>query len=115
MLDFGNRWWLLTAPLRTRPQPPWSVPVSAPLVNATRHAIELALGGSTSSGDSTLREVVRGLCVDAQRQGLRPEELILLLKMTWRSRPDLSAPRRGETNPVLEHIITVCIEEYYAA
>ena len=85
-----------------------------PLVNTATHAIEVALGTSTSVNEGELRAVMRGLCDDAHREGLRPEELILLLKTTWMSRPDLAPTHRSETKAILDHIITLCIEEYYA-
>jgi hypothetical protein len=76
--------------------------------------MEIALGTETSVREDELRAVVRELCGDAHRQGLRPEALILLLKKTWMSRPDLASTRRGDTKVILDRIITLCIEEYYA-
>lgn len=93
---------------------PSTVTLSTPLVNSATHAIALALGAATSVREGELRAVMRGLCVDAHRQGLRPEELILLLKTAWMSRPDLVPTSRGETKAILDHVITLSIEEYYA-
>jgi hypothetical protein len=91
-----------------------TVTLSTPLVNSATYAIEIALGAATSVREDELRAVMRELCGDAHRQGVRPEALILLLKNTWMSRPDLAATRRGDTKVILDHIITLCIEEYYA-
>lgn len=86
---------------------------SPPLLNATARALELALGGPAGDGDRALRDTIQALCTDAQRAGLRSEELIVLFKTTWRSRPELATVTRGELNPVLDRVITMCIEEYY--
>ena len=88
--------------------------LSTPLVNSATYAIEIALGAATSVKEGELRAVMRELCDDAHRQGLRPEALIRLLKTTWMSRPDLAPTRLGERKVILDHIITLCIEEYYA-
>ena len=83
------------------------------LVNATTRALELALGSTAADGDRALRRTIQELCVDAQLAGLRSEELIVLFKATWRARPELGTVTRGELSPVLDRVITMCIEEYY--
>jgi len=83
------------------------------LLNTTSRALELALGGPAGNGDRALRHTIRELCAEAQRAGLRPEELIVLFKATWRSRPELGTVSRGELTPALDRVITMCIEEYY--
>jgi hypothetical protein len=83
------------------------------LVTATATAIELALGADLPGDDASLRDAIRRLCADARRLGVRPEELIVLFKMTWRSHPELRGPGPMNSRSVLEHIVTMCIQEYY--
>jgi hypothetical protein len=86
-----------------------------PIVNATRRAIELALLPQTSDDDGRLRETMRELCADARRLSMRPEELIVLFKARWRTQADLRAIPPEEMSSALDHVITMCIDEYYGA
>jgi len=84
------------------------------IVSATTRALELALRSQRSDGDDRLREVIRTLCVDARRLSMRPEELIILFKMRW-AHTALGALPREDANTAFDHVITMCIEEYYAS
>ncbi len=84
-----------------------------PLVSATTRAIELALSPRASDGDDLLREAMRQICVDARGLSVRPEALIVLFKARWRVHPELRVLPREEANAALDHVITMCIEEYY--
>jgi hypothetical protein len=90
-----------------------SVAYQQPLVSATTRAIELALRPTTPAGDNDLRDAMRQLCADARRASMRPEDLIILFKATWRARTDWRTLPRNEANAALDHVITMCIEEYY--
>lgn len=81
--------------------------------HSTARALERALGSTDGNGDRALRDTIQELCAEARRAGLRPEELIVLVKATWRSRPELGTVSHGEPNPALDRVITMCIEEYY--
>ena len=83
------------------------------LVHATSHAIELALGTDTPDDDQALRDAMQRLCADARRLNVRPEELIVLFKMTWRSHPELRERPRSDGSSVLEQVVSMCIHEYY--
>jgi hypothetical protein len=85
---------------------------SPQLANATTDAVELALGTDAPDNDGALRDAIRRLCADARRQDMRPEQLIVLFKMTWRAHPELRTPQPHRT-AVLEQIVTMCIQEYY--
>lgn len=85
-----------------------------PIVNATTRAIELALHSQRSDGDARLREAMRRLCAEARRLSMRPEELIILFKLRW-AHTGLGALPREDASSVLDHVITMCIEEYYAS
>jgi len=86
---------------------------SPPLVTAATHAIRLALGTEPQDDGDGVRDAVRRLCADARRQGVRPEELVVLVKMTWRAHPQISGQPRNHASPPLEHIISMCIDEYF--
>src|SRR5688572_19973013 len=93
--------------------PPSSVTYQQPIVNATTRAIELALHPRTSAADERLRDAMRQLCADARQVSVRPEDLIILFKARWREQTECRTLAREEGNAALEHIITMCIEEYY--
>ena len=85
---------------------------SPQLVTATTNAIELALGADRPEHDEPLRVAMRRLCADARRSGMRSEELVVLLKLTWRARPELRVSR-AHGSLVLDQVVTLCIQEYY--
>ena len=86
---------------------------SPPLVSGTTHAIRLALGAPVEDTGKDLRHAVEVLCADARRLGLRPEELVVLVKMTWRNHPDVCAMPRHTMSATLDQVVAMCIEEYF--
>lgn len=84
-----------------------------PLVSGAAHAIRLALGAPEQNEGEDLRSAVRILCADARRLGMRPEEVVVLIKMTWRTHPETCALPRSQAGAVLEEIVSVCIDEYF--
>jgi hypothetical protein len=86
---------------------------SPPLVTGTTRAIRVALGSPAQDDDADLRSAVQVLCADARRLGVRPEELVVLVKTTWRAHPEVCAMPRHEVHPVLDRVVTMCIEEYF--
>lgn len=86
---------------------------STPLLSAATHTIRVAVGTDAHDDQAHLRDAVRRLCADAHRLRVRPEELVVLLKRTWHSQPGVSALPRHQASLVLEHIIAMCIDEYY--
>jgi hypothetical protein len=83
------------------------------VVDATTRAIQLALPPVTAEGADDLRETMRQLCSEARRLSLRPEELIILFKTRWAAHSEFRALPRDQANAALDHIITMCINEYY--
>jgi hypothetical protein len=83
------------------------------VVDATTRAIQLALPPETAESADHLRATMRQLCSDARRLGLRPEELIILFKTRWAAHAEFRALPREQATAALDHIITVCIDEYY--
>lgn len=97
----------------TQPLSAPSVTYHQPILNAATRAIELALHPQTSDGDERLQETLRQLCAEARRLSVRPEELIVLFKTRWRAQADPRVLSRDQTNSALDHVITMCIDEYY--
>ncbi|HJU67538.1 MAG TPA: hypothetical protein VJ650_04750 [Gemmatimonadaceae bacterium] len=86
---------------------------SPPLVTAASHVIRMALGSDSRADDQAVRETLRALCSDARRLGVRPEELVVLVKMTWRAHPDLWPVPPDHASSTLDRVVTMCIEEYF--
>jgi hypothetical protein len=70
-----------------------------------------------TSGDidvSALREQLRLVCVEAKRQGLHAEQVLIAVKEIWAS---LSMPRDAtrdsKGNPVWSRIVALTLDEYY--
>jgi hypothetical protein len=60
-----------------------------------------------------VRDAVRRICADARRLGIRAEEVIVLIKMTWRTHPEICAQPSRHASSTLEQIIAMCIDEYF--
>jgi hypothetical protein len=58
---------------------------------------------------------MRRLGADARRGHVPPERLIVLFKSTWRAHTVHRTLSRDEAERLLDHMITMCIEEYYRA
>ena len=84
--------------------------VSADTVAALREAIS-RLGVAGLNGE--LRAALNQLSDEARAKGVRAEQLIILLKQVWNGLPMLSVPRDERTR-MLERVVTLCINEYYA-
>jgi hypothetical protein len=57
---------------------------------------------------------LRGACVHAREAGLMAEDLIVILKDVWYALPDVRKLERTNSNNTLAHIVSACIEEFYA-
>ncbi len=68
------------------------------------------------SPNGEIRRAMRLLCDDAHRRGLRAEQVIVLLKEAWGSLPEVQALSPGEERrETLGRIVSLCIDEFYAA
>ena len=66
------------------------------------------------SSYAELRAPIRQLCVLAQREDLRAEQLLVRFKEIWAELPPLSGlPRGRQRNDVMAKVATMCIEEFY--
>ena len=84
--------------------------VSADTVAALREVIR-RLGAEDLNGE--LRAALNQLSDEARANGLRAEQVIILLKQVWNGLQMPSVPRDERTR-MLERLVTLCIKEYYA-
>jgi hypothetical protein len=70
---------------------------------------------ATLGADGQLRGDLRTVCLEAKRQGLRVEHLIVAFKDAWRTLPEARLLPQGTQGPeFLNRVITLCIAEFYA-
>ena len=66
-------------------------------------------------GGAEVRRALVELCEDARAHGVRVEQIVIAIKQGW---SDLHGdhPRTRTAGPdgLLNHVITLCIDEYYA-
>lgn len=86
---------------------------SPTLTTATTQTVELALQPNGETLNAGLQQAIKAVCLEARRQGLRAEELIILLKKTWHSHPELHTRSSKETTRLFESVVTMCVEEFY--
>jgi hypothetical protein len=101
------------------PQPARGAPAdafSAAALAALRCGLRAQLAGAPASDAGDLRRAIRLLCADAHRRGLRAEQLIVLLKQAWAALPEVQGlPQGRQGNEALAGIVSLCIDEFYAA
>ena len=79
---------------------------------AVRSALQAQL--RQPSGDDSLRRALRSLCVEARARELRAEQVIVLFKRAWDTLPESRGTDGRKKQEMLDRVITVCVEEYYA-
>lgn len=79
-------------------------------------ALRSALQGQLRqpSADHSLRRALRALCIEARTRELRAEQLILLFKGVWHTLPESRGKDTRKKQEMLDRLITICVEEYYA-
>ena len=60
-----------------------------------------------------LRLLLRDTCRRACDDGLRVEQLIVVLKQAWRELPERRRLTRVDADAALAQVVTACIDEYY--
>jgi hypothetical protein len=80
---------------------------------ALRTALQAQLRAQHDREAPELRRFALLVCTEAHRRGLRVEEVVVLLKQTWLSLPESGHPARTTHATVVEHLISLCIEEYF--
>ena len=76
-----------------------------------RCALRAEARGEGPAGE--LRERLRLLCDRANASGLRPEQLLVILKDGWRESPEARRLTGRRASDVLARVVTLCIHEYY--
>jgi hypothetical protein len=66
--------------------------------------------------EGEVRSALRDLCLDARTNRVRVEQLVIAIKQGWSSLHS-EHPRTRASGPdeMLNQVITLCIDEYYAA
>lgn len=81
-------------------------------VAAVRDALRLYL--SDGSDPSALQRALLRMSTEARERGIQAEHLLVLLKDTWSSLPEVRAMTdTAEQVRVLQRVVTMCIREYY--
>ena len=65
--------------------------------------------------DRDLQRALRQLCTEARDQGLRAEQLLVLMKSRWRQVPEARRASRDAADGMFAVVVTLCIREYYAS
>ena len=87
--------------------------LSVPSLIALRSAVQAHLLDQSSNGD--LHRAVRVICDEAHRSDMRAEQLLVAFKQVLASIPEIQQlPSGSVRNDLLDPIVTMCIEEYYA-
>ena len=69
--------------------------------------------GTARAGDD-VRDALRVLCADARLHAVRAEQLVIAIKQGWSSlHQEHPRPRVAGPDVLLNHVITLCIDEYY--
>ena len=93
------------------PMPPNDLAQEA--VDAVRSALEEYARHPEAAAE--LRSALHELAREARIVAMRPEELLLILKRTWTSLPDVAkAPDQLTQTRLLQSVVTMCIWEYFA-
>lgn len=62
-----------------------------------------------------LGAALHDLAREARLAAMPPEQLLVLLKRTWHSLSDVAnASDQSEQTRLLQHVVTMCIKEYFA-
>ena len=68
---------------------------------------------ASSSASTALRPCLRPVVDEAHAAGLHAEQLLAMMKESWRSRPVPPGEHRELARKQLDGIITLCIKEFY--
>jgi len=84
-------------------------------VDFVRRALERHLRCRDSEPATELGKALHDLAREARQKAVSPGELLLTLKSIWRSLPEMETARnQTEQTLVLQRVVSMCIEEYFA-
>ena len=89
---------------------------SSPLDDQLLHAARLALRWDEHDAEnaSALRASMLLVAAEARARNILPEQLLVRLKETWSSLPEVRAMHDShEQARLLQRVVTMCIREYY--
>ena len=81
-----------------------------------REALRCALrsSGTGSEPDATTIHLIRRACDAAHQNGLRAEQMVVVMKDAWRDLTTVRVSTGHDGRSVLDSVITLCISEYYS-
>ena len=91
---------------------------SSRLDDESLNSVRLALRGylQDSRDPSALQASLLLVATEARARDILPEHLLVILKETWSSLPEVRAiSDAGEQVRLLQRVVTMCIREYYNA
>lgn len=87
-------------------------------VDSVRRALERYVRSSAFAGPDLapeLRAALHLLAQEAKVKAVAPEQLLITLKGVWRSLPEVESARDAtEQTRILQRVVTICIQEYFA-
>ncbi len=82
-------------------------------VKALRSVLQAHARGEPAHGE--LRHAIGLVCREARRERLRAEQVIVAVKGTWYSLPEVRELSSGEARAdLLDHVVRLTIDEFYA-
>lgn len=91
---------------------------SSRLDDDSLNSVRLALRGylQDSRDPTALQASLLLVATEARARNILPEQLLVILKETWSSLPEVRAMSdAGEQVRLLQRVVTMCIREYYNA
>jgi hypothetical protein len=82
-------------------------------VTALRTALQAQLKQPIQ--EASLRRALRAVCFEARMKNMRAEQLIVVFKRVWFSLPEVQGKDSPKREEILDRIVTVCVDEFYAA
>lgn len=87
--------------------------LDAATIDALRAALRAFLGNGGSS--TALKDALVQMSGEAREKGILPEHLLIVLKSTWSTLPEVRAMEdTNEQVRLLQRVVTLCIKEYYS-
>jgi hypothetical protein len=101
-------------PLSARAIPDTTIAALRELLVRMSHEEAQASTGDIKTSE-TVRDALRALSEDARSNGVRVEQLVIAIKQGWSIlHEDKPRPRSAGPDDLLNQVITLCIDTYYA-